>query len=322
MRKTLSVPSAALGLLVLFSASVLGQESPRTISLPTEWAIGTKYRVEVTRNRTQSAPGKEPTERRSTSVFDVEVVEKNDNGYVFLWKFDPKSMDLSEVNLPSEIDTTGFPDEFRLMIQTDEQGTPESLVNLEELTVVWRGMLNGIRNSLQKEGKDISKAKEFFEMLSGSQIVHNVMIRTPQVYYLACGASLPLGIASEYDDLLPNPFGGDPLPAKGSFLLKDIQDEPGEATIEWKQTWEKEKARLFIEHGARRLLPDISVEEFRKEFDRMEINFEDHAIYVFDTKTGLPKAVEHIRNHQIGPQHKVERTLFKATFSQALPPQN
>lgn len=317
MRRTKRVACFVFGLLALSPVSLFGQGGPRELTLPTDWVIGTKYRVEVMRNRKQSAPGKEPTERRSTSVFDVEVREKNEKGYVFLWKFDPKSMDLSEVNLPFEIDTTGFPDEFRLMIQADEQGTPESLLNLEELTVVWRGMLNGIRNSLQKEGKDISKAKDFFELLSNPQVVHNVMIRTPQVYYLACGASLPLGIASEYDDLLANPFGGNPLPAKGSFLLKEIRGETNEATIEWKQTWDKAEARIFIEDGVRRMMPDLPAEEFRKEFDRMEINFEDTAVFVFDTQTGWPKSVEHTRNHRLGPQHRIERTVFKTTFPPA-----
>lgn len=128
---------------------------------------------------------------------------------------------------------------------------------------------------------------------------------------MACGASLTQGKRVEYDDLLPNPLGGEPLPSKGYFLLVSSNPDLNQATIEWGQQLDPEKTREFIRKFVRGLLSDTSSEEFDKQVAKVQLTIDDEATYLFDTRTGLPKTVVYSRAVRVAEHGRTDRWTMK-----------
>lgn len=162
-----------------------------------------------------------------------------------------------DLPLPFDLNKV-LPPQIEMVIQTDSAGTPTSLVNLEEQVNLFRTVMQAMRDGFRKEGKALPNLDAFLQQLTNPQFVQSQALREPGIYYLACGASLTQGKRVEYDDLLPNPLGGEPLPSKGYFLLVSSNPDLNQATIEWGQQLDPEKTREFIRKFVRGLLPDAN----------------------------------------------------------------
>lgn len=291
--------------------AVTQQSSAAAVTLPSDWAVGERYEIEIVRERSRTAPGKPPQVGSHTYIVSVEVRERNEQGYVLAWKLGP---DAFSPELPIAVDLKGalaLPNELELIIQADPAGTPTSLLNLDEIVALYERVGAAMGEFFNKQGVALPNQAAFLKQLSNPEFVQMSSLREPAIYHLACGASLILGKRIEYDDLLPNPLGSEPLPSKGYFLLVSAKPGDNEATIEWGQKLDPEKTREFIIKFLRGMLPNATAEEFDKQAAAMQLDVEEKATYLFDTKSGRPKTAEYSKVIRVSGQERTDRWRMK-----------
>ncbi len=104
---------------------------------------------------------------------------------------------------------------------------------------------------------------------------------------------------TEYEDQLPNPFGGEPFPSRATFSLKEAERKAGRAIIEWTQKLDPEKSTPIIE----KTLQDMAARLGRRLPDgelRESISMEDKAEFVVDLSSGWLDRMTHTRTVKSG----------------------
>ena len=299
------VATAGRALIVLLlSAPVAAQ--PREVALPADWQVGETLRIEILKERVDVAGGKETAGPKSRSVVQAEVQARNETGYVFVWTYKEGWLDdVSGGALPIARLKEAAGD-LRLVMQTDAAGVPQALLNLDEAVGAVKRMVDGF---VKADGAPLSPDQTLvLEMLTSRDIVQSLLLRTPQVFYFICGAPLTLGETFEYNDLVPNPFGGQPFPSKGSILLQEVRTERNEAVIAWRNEIDREKGKAAIAEIVRRLMPDAAK---LPEAERPTLEIRDQATYTIDTKTGWPRSVEWSRTVTAASQVRIDRYSIK-----------
>ncbi len=297
--------------LLLSSAAAAAQPEPEpaVVELPTDWKVGETLRLEVVKERIDAAGGKETPAGTSRSILEARVKARNRQGYVFVWTYSAGWLDeVAQGRLPVSTERLQeVAGDLSLVMQTDETGVPQRLLNRDEAVAVFKRVLDELFKG--KQGEPPAPAvSEVVAMMTKPEVVESLLLRSAQVFYFVCGAALAVGETVEYADALPNPFGGDPFPSKGSFLLQEHRPERDEAVIAWQQEIDREKASAAIAAILRRLMPDGGPTD--AEMPTLDIR--DRATYTMDTKTGWPRAVEWSRTIAAADRVRTDRMTMKA----------
>lgn len=207
--------------LLLSSAAAAAQPEAPLVELPTDWKVGETLRLEIVQERIDSADGKETPGGTSRGILEARVQARNETGYVFVWTYSAGWFDeIAQGRLP--VSTQRLQEvagDLSLVMQTDESGVPQRLLNRDEAVGVFKRVLDELLKQKPGEPPPPPEVAEVVAMFTKPEVVESLLLRSAQVFYFACGAALAVGEAIEFTDALPNPFGGDPFPSKGSIAL-------------------------------------------------------------------------------------------------------
>lgn len=281
------------------SLLVLVQQKPPSVSLPHDWAVGTRLAVEMTRGRTEYENDQQVRSGSTKTLIDFEVLAKRADGYTFRWKLgknelvegtpttDPLSLEVMTLNEDLDVDFT-----------TDATGSVRALVAPERIEQHYAKGLDRIQKELGGEGlldEKSARAIEAWRISMRGREFRESLLREPSIVYMPSGSNLVLGEKRTYQDSLPNPFGGEPLPAVGFLELREIRADRHEAVVEWRLSIDAERARGLLEESvramARRTGKPPPPENARVGLEAIE----DAATYVYDTQTGWPISVVYTR---------------------------
>jgi hypothetical protein len=292
--------------LLLSSAAAAAQPEAPLVELPTDWKVGETLRLEIVQERIDSAGGKETPGGTSRGILEARVQARNETGYVFVWTYSAGWFDeIAQGRLP--VSTQRLQEvagDLSLVMQTDESGVPQRLLNRDEAVGVFKRVLDELLKEKQGEPPPPEVA-EVVAMFTKPEVVESLLLRSAQVFYFAGGAALEVGEAIEYADSLPNPFGGDPFPSRGVIALQEHRPERDEAMIVWHQEIDREKASAAIAAILRRLMPVAKDEEMPT------LDVRDRAVFTMDTKTGWPRAVEWSRTISAAGRVRTDRMTMK-----------
>lgn len=188
------------------------------------------------------------------------MVESTDLGYLFSWNlgepttinlggFDPDYADLSvsELGPASEL-----LEDMTFEIETDECGFYLSLKNWEDIGADVRTILETLA---ARPGTDFDISEEELDSLMDAMttqpVIETVVADEIIIFYDPFGYPYDQGEPEFFDALVPNPFGGEPLPATGYFGLDtfDARSQCGvfvtEYTYEGEPTIENLVGSLF-----------------------------------------------------------------------------
>ncbi|MHC4942993.1 MAG: hypothetical protein ACYTG7_08245 [Planctomycetota bacterium] len=289
------------------------EEKPVVLELPSDWEKGETYRIERIKEREGFEDDEITFYGSGRSVIRAEVVDKGEEYYVFKWVVE-KSEILEGTSAAEGIDQVmnlieGVEFEFR----TDASGTPERLENPDQHSAYMKEIFDKALQTKKRHGATASlveKVREALEPLLQPESLEILLMREPQLFYMPSGGSFLLGVPREYETLLPNPYGGKPFPAKGHYLLKDINSEANFAILSWKQSLDEAEAQRIMDSTLKEMLErmdkPIPSEEMLSQ--AMEIN--DSAQFIYDLETGLPSSIIHERTTVIQNIRRVDRLTF------------
>jgi hypothetical protein len=294
------------------------QEQELTFEVIPKWNAGDNISLELVKERTDSNQGVVQLEISSRTPVDIRVLEKIDDGYVLQWTFGETVIDSGSTAANPTMDAfLNLGNGMSVEYEVDQWGSPTKVINWEEIKTTMESALNEIISGLEKQGlnqEELIQIRALVEpMFSSQEQIETFATQEILVYHLVYGwppfeSSTPLA----YDDILPNPFGGEPFPSVGQIELADYESGMGKATINWSQKLDPESARQILLQTLTDIATAMGSDPPNENDLLVPFVIEDSGEFVVDSNSGWVESVDQVRKIEIGPSSRVESLIFIA----------
>jgi hypothetical protein len=198
---------------------------------------------------------------------------------------------------------------------TDATGSVTKLVNAEAMETHFKDATFELASKMESANapwQDVQAVVTAAARLKGRGM-QDAWLQLATRFYMPSGAALVLGDKRTYEDQLPNPFGGDPLPAVASLVLREVSKDKHDATVEWRSSLDPLKSGPILEASMRayaRKLGQELPEGKPVTFDAIE----DAATYVYDLATGIPRKVVITRTTVMAGTRRIDTQRYDVTI--------
>ena len=308
-----TVRSIILALICLPLLGLVDVQS-RSIEILPHWKKGDTVRLEITRARVKSADGTSTITGKTHTDFTIEVLSANHDGYLVGWTAGKTTFDS-----PSQAEHSFLGQVVNLMngrqiiLEIDSHGAIRGVQN-------WKGLKTAALKSLDAlaAAEDVQKGKpdkalmsslraQWESMLGTKEQVEELCAREAQVYFKVLGRGYARNTPFEYEDLFPNPLGGDAFPTHVNMTLKTFDRQAGQAVITWSQVADPKQVSRILESMLKEISARVGKAPPEGEFPKA-ISMEDHAEIVVDVITGWVKTLKHARSINFSTRAQVDTT--------------
>ncbi len=317
MRAT-TVRSIILALICLPLLGLADFQNHSVEVLP-HWKKGDTIRLEINRARVKSADGRSTITGKTHTDFRIEVLRAGGDGYLVGWtagktKFDSPSQ--AEHSFLGQV--VNLMNGLQIILEIDSRGTITGVRNWKELKAATLKSLDALAaaEDVRKEKPDnafmSSLRAQWESMLGTKEQVEELCTREAQVYFKVLGRGYTHNNPYEYEDLFPNPLGGEAFPTHASMALKTFDKQAGRAVITWSQVADPKQVSRILESMLKEMSARVEKEPLEGEFPKA-ISMEDHAEIVVDVTTGWVKTLNHARSVNFGTRAQVDTTSIIRT---------
>jgi len=304
-------------LVVLFlPSSGFDDLTHHSIEILPRWKKGDSFELTITRVREKSIDGRSTLSGKTRTLFTIEVLHADDKGYFVGWTAGDTTF---ESSLPSETflrQIVGVMKGKQIVLHVDKRGTITGVQNWKELRSETLKAMNALLAKTPDSGERstdqtlMSNLRAQWEaMFATKEQVEQLCTRDARVYFLAIGRRYVLNEPHEYDDLLPNPIGGDPFPTRARIFLKAFDQQSGQALLSWNQTTDPKLAARILES----MIKDLAARRGKRAPEgelAKSISMEDNAEIVVDVNTGWVTNLTMTRSLNLGTRTQVDSTLI------------
>ena len=308
-------------ILALISLPLLGLTDIQSHSIEVlpHWKKGDTVRLEITRARVKSADGTSTITGRTHTDFTIEVLSANDDGYLVGWTAGKTTFDAPSHAEHSFLGhVANLMNGLQIILEIDSHGAIRGVQNWKGLKATALKSLDALAATEDVEKEKPNKARmsrlraQWESMLGTKEQVEELCTREAQVYFKVLGRKYAHNEPFEYEDLLPNPLGGEAFPTHASMALKTFDKQAGQAVITWSQIADPKQVSRILESMIKKMSARLGKEPVEGEFPKA-ISMEDHAEIVVDVTTGWVKTLKHARSVNFGTRAQVDTTSLIRT---------
>lgn len=301
-------------LLALAPGLALAQEKAEVVELPINWQAGETHKLELTKSRERYKDGKRELAVTGVVPVQVEVLEKSQAGYVIRWTYGKAEFESDGAPVdPLIARLSNLTDNIRLEFKTDPRGSVTELINKEETAALYQRAITQVFDWMRENGLPeaaIAQVGQSMTALASPDAVGPLALEEPSLFHLAVGGSYTVGARREYEDLLPNPLGGEPFPSKAFFLLTEVLPEENIAVVEWEQAFDPEKSTEILLRTLTAMAKNMNALP-PKASELPVVSVDDLAESRVDLNTGWPLSVISVRHTTMASRRRVERKEFR-----------
>ena len=313
-----TVRSIILALICLPFLGLVDVQS-RSIEVMPHWKKGETVRLEITRARVKSADGTSTITGKTHTDFTIEVLSANHDGYLVGWTAGKTTFDS-----PSQAEhsflghVVNLMNGLQIILDLDLHGAVRGVQNWKKLKTTALKSLEALAatEDVQKEKSDkarISRLRAHWESILGTkEQVEELCTREAKVYFMVLGRRYAHNTPFKYEDLLPNPLGGDPFPTHANMALKTFDEQAGHAVITWSQIADPTQVARILESMIKEMGARLGKKSVGGEFPN-SISMQDDAEIVVDVTTGWVKTLKHARSVNFGTRAQVDTTSIIRT---------
>lgn len=305
--------------LFVLAAAAQDAPKPREITLPCDWKVGTQLAITSERGEEHRQGDRLLTSTATRTPLLLEVTERRDDGYTMRWTFGRPEIVVSSEPPAAHADViASLLDGLVLDLLTDPFGVARAVADPAGLDAQLGRIAKTKHDALVASGTSPQDARYVLVHAEGARgpMFHASLMRGPQLFLMATGAKLVLGVRNAWDDELPNPFGGAPIPSRSQIWLASVDDAKREAVIEWRNSVDPVRGKSVIEAAIRaeaqrkkQELPPNAV------FDLGAI--EDASTTTFDLATGWPKSMVYTRTSVMFEVRRIDTVSMDAKLVEA-----
>ncbi len=292
-----SIGSALLCALVL-SAPAPAEDS---VDLPLGWQVGQRVQYEIVKTNQKTRGGEFTFKATTRTDLEIEVLRADADGYLVAWtQGETRFDDPQPAADPILRRIVNVAQGLRVLLEIDSDANLVGVKNWKELKHTIGNTLSSVFDELDISGMDaatLSKITVEIASICGTGEQERMMrTRERQMFFLVLGGTYSASEPTEYQDRLPNPFGGDPLPSRSTFVLKKVDRRSQRAMIAWTQTLDPEQARRIMKKSLRDLGARVGLAVPQEDLlEDLTMEETDTAEFVVDLSSGWLDRLTHQR---------------------------
>ena len=267
------------------------------------WQMDDQRVLEIVKSRKRWQDDRLILQTTNRTEVTILVLDVNTDGYVLAWTFgETRFDDPDQADNPLIQAIANLVSGLTVKIHVDQLGSITKVLNWEEIRTAREEALEIVLNTLKETGINQAVldaiAEQVVSTSSSEEQIRLFSLREAQLYFLPLGWLYTMAEPIAYEDLLSNPFGGEPLPSKAQFLLKEYDKATGDAVIEFKQSLDAERTTVILHDTMKGLALKTGGPAPKKE-DLPRVSIEDSAEYVVKA-AGWVSSVHHSRTVRVG----------------------
>jgi len=295
------------------------QDQPAPLALVPRWEIGPLVRLELVKGREDWEEDKLKRSSKTVTPIDVEVLAKAETGWIVRWTFGHTSVVEGAGEDQAYAERMASLNEgMRMEVRLAPNGALVGLADPEALQRHYARVLTEVDKGLLERGLSAQVVARIMdeakERVLGPGFERSALVEVELLH--RCFA-LPLvpGKKTDYEGELPNPFGGDPFPALGSYTLDAPDLAQQKASLHFRLAVDGQRARELILAWMR----ELAIQNGKtppKDTDELPLKaLEETTGYLLDLRNGLPSSLENVRTTIVRKQKRVDRVSLRVVPS-------
>lgn len=298
----------ALCLLLLVPALSWGQSGEQASSKGFEivayWGPDESYLYQIEKITTTYLNGQ--LQKTDTTLYEAifEALDSAESQYELAWTVLGTS--LNQLSLPDTILqklSTLASKELSYVYRTDEVGSFLELTNHAEVRLSMLEQFAVIEDMFSEPAerqKFINTLAPFKDLLVSNEGIEALVAKELQLFHLLYGMAIDSGELFEYDELLPNLMGGDPIKGKGKLYHTTTDTTEGRFTVINEMRTDPKSTKAFLKQALPVLVPNLANEKgFKKVLKNSSIQIIDRQVYELYYGYYLPHLIQSERKTEL-----------------------
>lgn len=257
-----------------------------TLTTIAYWQKGESYKYQLDKYRLKQK-NENKTETYSTSYITLHIEEETDSSYLIKYTIDSMKVkgQLEDDPIINAF-TSDISNKLTYLIETDENGTLIEIKNWQELKnniVELYSRMELLNNMNEVERKQANQAIR--TLTDSKEKIQSLFTREFIVLFSNYGFEFDTRDTIEYEQQLPNPYGGNPLPQKGEIYFDNSKiDSTNSITLFDNSSIDEEQGKKAIIQILKQITPDKK--KLESELKNVEFKIEDSMIQEYDINNG------------------------------------
>ncbi|WP_210466441.1 hypothetical protein [Rufibacter roseolus] len=224
-----------LSIFILVQFLALAQKEQPEISFVAYWEKGDVYKFKVTKLKQQWKNGTLAQNDSSQYVVNFEVIDSTESSYLIKWSY--KNNVASTYDIPEALqEKFAKYDLTEIIYKTTETGQFVEVENWQQVADMMKSMFTDMievkaaDNSISKADLE-KRLQPMITAFNSKEAVEQFVLNELQYLHFPFGAMFPTSKTVEYDDELPNMFGGNPIKAKGKLSIESFDSEESRCVL-------------------------------------------------------------------------------------------
>jgi hypothetical protein len=289
------------------------------VYLAARWQKGDQFRLNVERRREDFTGAEKTSDRSSKLHADVVVLEAGEDGYVLAWTWRGRSKPLTDLEGAAQQPEVllGGAGATQIEVVIDADANVRGVRNWEAVRAAMKAQVEGMTKSMPAAQRQEARAV-VADMLSDPARGQHLVLREIPLLLAPIGRDFRRDEPQEFETKLPNPFGGEPFPAKGKYTLTEFDPATSRAEVDFQQAVDPERATAAMEKVAKDLADGAKPKAPGGE-KMPPLVMTDRATFVVDASKGWPLEMRHQRRVHAGDRRRVDTLVIKTEPQNDLP---
>lgn len=271
------------------------------------WDVGEEHTLEVVKGSRTYEGDTLVESDSSVTLYYITVIDSTEDSYIVQWR--PEGdIDYETLDMLGEVDVDESMLELLaeegLIIMTSETGEYLGLVNGDDLVAVTSEIMDAFfdqmmesdttMTALSENPEAMAMMQELLGAFASKDFLEAQLTEDIQLYHMWYGYEYATSGVVEYEEELPSLFGGDPVPARGTFEVDGI---------DWEEYLVSFVSMVYPDAGALRAMvqsvfeemPAMADADIDAELEKIGFNMYDANRFVIDFGWGWVLYVDRVR---------------------------
>jgi len=289
-----------IGLILAVSPVYAAEE---IIKLLPHWKKGEKIHFEKVKSRQRMQEDKVTLKSTNRTDLGIEVLSVSDRNYVLAFTYgEARFDDPTQAENPIVKKITNLFKGYQIILELDSNAKILGVQNWKELKEMSTKLLDTLSGEMKSAGLDQATVSrictQVASMYATKQQIDQFYTQEAQLLFFALGVEFKNDKPFQFEDSLPSPLGGEPIPSRASFTLKEVDKNIGVAKVMFTQTIDSENAKRVVNKALKDLSQNISKPAPDSEMIK-SLTIEDSAEFNFAISSGWVQFLKHRRFYRI-----------------------
>lgn len=281
-------------LLSFFFVSItLSQENKEAIPFVAYWAKGDSYDFRVTKIKQKIKRGVIEKNDSSSYKVNFQVIDSTEKNYKIKWSYET---DLKKLNIPAKF--LGAFSKYKktdVVYTTDELGAFIAIENWKEIATMMQNLfadaIEVVDDSSAIDKDEFSQAmKPLLKIYNSKEGIEQLVFKELQYFHRFFGLEYPIGKKIQYEEELPNMFGGKAIKGDAQIYIDSINLEKNYCALVQEMKLNPKDTKNVITTLFKKM--KMNNKEVNEALKSAQFDIVDFNKYEYDYILGVPIKIE------------------------------